>query len=57
MQWANVVGPELKKDWGGWKHKLKGVEDIKISRCIQPRMFRKIVETSLHHFSDASEKA
>ena len=25
-------------------------------RCIKPHMFEKIVETSLHHFSDASEK-
>ena len=25
-------------------------------RCIKPHMFGKIVETSLHHFLDASEK-
>ena len=27
-----------------------------MARCIKPHMFEKIVETSLHHFSDASEK-
>ena len=56
MQWDDVVGPELRKDWKRWEQKLKGVEDIHISRCIKPHMFGKIVETSLHHFLDASEK-
>ena len=39
-----------------WEQKLKGVQDIHISRRIKPHMFGKIVETSLHYFSDASEK-
>ena len=56
VQWDAVVGPELKKDWERWEEKLKGVENIHMSRCIKPQMFGKIVETSLHHFSDASEK-
>ena len=38
------------------RQKLKGVEDIHISRCIKPYIFGKIVETSLHYFSDTSEK-
>ena len=54
--WDDVVGPELRKDWERWEQKLKSVQDIHISRCIKPCMFAKIVETSLHHFSDASEK-
>ena len=49
MHWDDAVGPELRKDWERWKHKLKGVEDIHISRCIKPWMFGKTVETSLHH--------
>ena len=52
----DVLGSELRKDWERWEQKLKGVEDIHIPRCIKPRMFGKIVETSLHHFSDTSEK-
>ena len=51
--WNDVVGSELRKDW---EHKLKGVEDIHISRCIKPCMFGQIVETSLHNFSDTSKK-
>ena len=54
--WDNVVGPELRKDCKRWEQKLKGVQDIHISRCIKPHMIGKIVETSLHHFLDASEK-
>ena len=54
--WDDVVGPELRKDWERWEQKLKNVQDIHISRCIKPCMFAKIVETSLHHFSGASEK-
>ena len=56
VQWDDIVGPELRKYLERWEQKLKDVEDICISRCIKPFMFGKIVETSLHHFSDASEK-
>ena len=56
MQWDDIVGSELRKDWERWAQRLKGVEDIQISRYITPRMSRKIVETSLHLFSDVSEK-
>ena len=54
--WGDVVGPQLRKDQERWEQKLKGVQDIHISRCIKPHMIGKIVETSLHHFLDASEK-
>ena len=54
--WDDVVGPELRKDCKRSEQKLKGVQDIHISRCIKPHMFGKILETSLHHFVDASEK-
>ena len=56
VQWDDVVGPELRKDWKRWEQKLKGVEEIHKSRCIKPHMFGNIIETSLHHFLDASEK-
>ena len=56
VQWDDVVGPELRKDWKRWEQKLKRVEEIHKSRCIKPHMFGNIIETSLHHFLDASEK-
>ena len=57
VQQDDVVGPEIRKDWEIWKQKLKGVEDIHISRFIKPRMFGKIAETSLHHFSMLRKRA
>ena len=53
VQLDDFVGPELRKDWKRCEQKLK---DIHISRCIKAHMFIKIVETSLHYFSGASEK-
>ena len=53
VQWDDVVSPGLRKDRERWGQKLKGVVYIHISSCIKPRMFGKITETSLHHFSDA----
>ena len=32
----DVLGSELRKDWERWEQKLKGVEDMHISRCIKP---------------------
>ena len=55
VQWDDAVGPELRKDWERWEQRLKGVKDMHISKCIKPRIFGKIVETSLRHFLDASE--
>ena len=55
MQW-DVAGLKLRKDWERWEPKLKGVEDLNTPRCIKPHMAGKIVETSLHHFLDASEE-
>ena len=54
--WDDAVGLELRKHWERWEQKLKYSKDIHISKCIKSRMFGKIVETSLHHFSDTSEK-
>ena len=34
--WDDVVDQELRKDWERSEQKLKGVQDIQISRCIKP---------------------
>ena len=43
VQWDNIVGPEIRKDWERWEQKLKSVEDLNISRFTKPRMFGKFV--------------
>ena len=56
MQWDYIVALELKSDCEKREQKLTGVEALHTHRCIRPQMFGNIVETSLCHFSDASEK-
>ena len=44
-----------KTEWQIWRSKLPVLEDIEVRRCIKPVGFEKTVESSIHHFSDASE--
>ena len=43
------------KKWEAWKRELYDLEKLSLGRCIKPSDFRKIVNISLHNFSDASE--
>ena len=43
------------KKWEAWKRELYDLEDLSLVRCIKPSNFRKIINISLHSFSDASE--
>ena len=45
----------MQKEWTKWRLKLPAIEKIEIQRCIKPADFGKVVESSIHHFSDASE--
>ena len=45
----------MQTEWQIWRSKLPVLEDIEVRRCIKPVGFEKIVESSIHHFSDASE--
>ena len=42
-------------EWQKWKNNLSMVEDIKIPHCYRLCGFERIINYSLHHFSDASE--
>ena len=43
------------KKWEAWKRELYDLEKLSLGSCIKPSNFRKIVNISLHNFSDASE--
>ena len=43
------------KKWEAWKRELYDLEKLSLESCIKPSNFRKIVNISLHNFSDASE--
>ena len=53
--WDDTVSDEVQKEWTKWKGKLPALEEIEIQRCIKPADFGRVEESSIHHFSDASE--
>ena len=55
LNWDEPIDERSSHEWQKWKNNLSMVEDIKISRCYRPCGFERIINYSLHHFSDASE--
>ena len=53
--WDDTVSDEVQKEWTKWRVKLPALEEIVIQRCIKPADFGKVMESAIHHFSDASE--
>ena len=55
LNWDAPIDERSSYEWQKWKNNLSIVEDIKLPRCYRPRGFERIINYSLHHFSDASE--
>ena len=55
LNWDEPIDERSSYEWQKWKNNLSMVEDIKIHRCYKPHGFERIINYSLHHFSDASE--
>ena len=55
LNWDEPIDERSSYEWQKWKNNLSMVEDIKIHHCYKPRGFERIINYSLHHFSDASE--
>ena len=53
-RWDDTISNEEQKEWTNWRVKLPALEEIAIQRYIKPAGFGKVVESSIHHFSDAS---
>ena len=53
--WDKVVSDDYIKDWNKWKRQLQLLEELKINRRFKPSKFGKVIDCSLHHFSDASQ--
>ena len=49
------ISEDMRYEWVKWLHSLQELEHVKIARCYKPKQFGRIVDCSLHHFSDASE--
>ena len=55
IQWDSEVSSVVKKDWRNWVTKLKHIKRLHVRRYTKPDNFGKVVNVSLHHFSDASK--
>ena len=55
LQWDEKIPEDYQRKWEVWKQDLVQLEKIGLKRCVKPANFGKIVECSLHNFSDASE--
>ena len=53
--WDNTVTDEVQKESTKWRVKLPALKEIVIQTCIKPADFGKVVENSIHYFSNASE--
>ena len=52
--WDDPLPASLRPRWESWRRDFANLEGIKIPRCYTPITFGEVVETELHHFSDAS---
>ena len=43
------------RKWEAWKRQIYDLEKLSLRRCIKSSSFRKLINVSMHNFSDASE--
>lgn len=57
LNWDDPVPEDNCNAWNIWKDCIQPLEGFRIPRCFKPEKFGKIVHSSIHYFSDASEFA
>ena len=55
LSWDEAIPEDMQIQWGKWEKKLQQLDQISLDRCFKPINFGTVVESTLHHFSDASE--
>jgi hypothetical protein len=55
IDWDDEINEEDSALWVRWRFQLPLLEQIRVPRCFKPANFGKVISTSLHHFSDASQ--
>ena len=55
LGWDECMPTDVCSDWDKWSSTLPLIKDIKVSRCLKPPSLGTVTETSLYHFSDASD--
>lgn len=51
--WDKSLLERLQPRWEGWQRDFSNLHKVKITLCHVPASFGEVVETELHHFSDA----
>ena len=55
FSWDDAVSDNYIVEWEKWKKELQLLENLKMERCFKPSKFGKVIDCSLHHFSNASQ--
>ena len=55
LGWDEATPENMQIQWGKWETKLQLLDQISLDRCFKPINFGTVDESTLHHFSDASE--
>ena len=55
FSWDDADSDDYIVEWEKWKKELQLLENLKMERCFKPSKFGKVIDCSLHHFSDASQ--
>ena len=57
LSWDDEIDEQSKERFDAWIQGLSQLSSFKVSRCLKPSKFGKVILTEFHHFSDASEDA
>ena len=55
FSWDDAVSDDYVVEWERWKKELQLLENLKMERCFKPSKFGKVIDCTLHHFSDATQ--
>ena len=51
----DAISNDFIVEWEKWKKELQFLENLKIEICFKPSKFGKVIDCSLHQFSNASQ--
>ncbi|XP_077974458.1 uncharacterized protein LOC144430402 [Styela clava] len=57
FSWDDPIPPGVEQEWLKWLSELPKLKEFNVPRCFVPVDYGEVVETQIHHFSDASEKS
>ena len=55
LKWDEHIPNKISDEWLSWKENLSNLEIVHLGRCFKAHGFGKVVDCSLHHFSNACE--